>query len=333
MAQMKTSPNSCDRNELEKKQPKERRRADNAIAAERAFVNAALTDEQGESPRSSAGLIEKAREETDRSMMEERHRADATSVRSSKRIADEIRAHEKTKMALTTRDEFLAIVSHDLRNPIGAVSTCASMLLEDFLYHDMNPEIRHWITFVKRNADTALNMIRDLLDMERLAEGKLQLNIGRHDLNVVVREAVENFILIAAAKNILLRAIENPRPVYARCDRERVLQVLSNLIGNALTYTPGNGSVVVRTAVNDDEIKISVTDTGPGIPAEKQAQIFERFAQLGTKNRQGLGLGLYISKMLIVLHEGRIWVESEPGKGSSFYFTVPAASDHDGSLQ
>lgn len=312
---------------IEETKSEERRRANDAIAAERAVVNAALMDSHGENLSSaSTASIQRARDEIDRSMMEERKNADATSVLSSQRIADEIRAHERTKMALTTRDEFLAIVSHDLRNPIGAISTCASMLLEDFLYHDMNPEVRHWIAFMKRNADSALNMIRDLLDMERLAEGKLHLNLARHDVGAIVREAVENVIHVAAAKNILLRALEAPSQIYADCDRERILQILSNLIGNALKFTPGGGSIVVRTLIKDKEVEVSVADTGPGVPVEKQEKIFERFAQLGTKDRQGLGLGLYISKMLVLFHGGRIWLQSEPGKGSSFYFTLPAFS-------
>ncbi len=109
------------------------------------------------------------------------------------------------------------------------------------------------------------------------------------------------------------------------CDRDRVAQILSNLIGNALKFTPEGSSITVATEESSVEIKVSISDTGPGIPEDQKNHIFERFAQIGNKNRTGLGLGLYISKTLVESHGGTIWVTSAVGKGSTFYFTLPKA--------
>lgn len=243
-------------------------------------------------------------------------------------LEDELASHLRTKVKMTSRDEFLAIVSHDLRNPIGAVSTCAEMLLDVSNEKKMDPKIRHWIQFMKRNADSAIRLISDLLDMERIAEGKLLVQLHTHCMGDVIRESVESFVHIAATRSILLRSIPSDFTHHIVFDRDRIMQVLSNLLGNALKFSPEGTSIIVSASLTPRTLRVAIIDNGPGIAAEKKEQIFTRFAQLGSKDRRGLGLGLYISKMLIEAHHGTIGVESVEGQGSTFYFEIPRILDH-----
>lgn len=268
-------------------------------------------------------LLEQERELTDQNLKVERTRTDSEVHQATNLLSDEIAEHSKTKISLTTRDEFVAIVSHDLRNPIGAASSCAEMLLEDPAYQGMDVKVKNWIEFIKRNVDTSLRLIGDLLDVERMAQGKFELKPEKHNIGQITRETIESFAATASAKNILLRALPSDIAGDIVCDRDRIMQILSNLISNALKFTPDGGSVTIKAKTSEAEVQISVTDTGPGIPEEKLEQIFERFTQLGSNDRKGLGLGLYISKMLVEAHNGRLWIQSKTGEGSTFFFTIP----------
>lgn len=232
-------------------------------------------------------------------------------------------AHASTKIALTTREEFLAIVSHDLRNPLGTILSCADMLLNDFSFSNIPDEAKRWIEIVNRNAQTSLRLISDILDVERIAEGKLGLQFARHDLAEIINQAAENQAHLASTKSILLKASTVVAFDPINCDGDRVAQILSNLIGNALKFTPEGGTITVSAQDLGSEVIVSVEDTGQGIAADKKDQIFERFAQIGNKDRRGLGLGLFISKILVESHGGKIWVSSSLGHGSVFYFSLP----------
>jgi signal transduction histidine kinase len=303
----------------------ERKRADDVIAAERNRADHALLQERGERKEIEAALLLNERRQTDEDLALERQRTDLDLSASASLLATERSAHSDTKTALTTREELMAIVSHDLRNPIGAVSSCAAMLLDG---QDLDGELRTWISFIKRNADAALRLIADLLDMERMANGKLMLEQDQCDLGSLVTEAVQSLSVVAAAKSILLRASPVRAPIRLVCDRDRMLQVLSNLIGNAVKFTPEGGSVDVQISSSDvGDVEIAVSDNGPGIAADKVDHIFERFAQIGTKDRRGLGLGLYISKTIVEAHGGKLWVDSVEGEGSKFTLFIPRSFD------
>jgi signal transduction histidine kinase len=302
----------------------ERRRADSAVERERSRVDVAIDRERDVKTAIESRLLDQEREQTDNNLLAERTRTDSEVHLASNLLSDEIAEHSKTKISLTTRDEFLAIVSHDLRNPIGAISICADMLLEDSTYYEkMDSQIKHWIQFIKRNADTSLRLIADILDMERIAEDKLELKLKQQCIGQIMRESMQSFIHVASAKSVLLRAMPSNISGNVVCDRDRIMQVLSNLIGNALKFTPEGGSIILEAYLSKTEVEVSVRDTGPGIPEEKRDYIFDRFAQLGSKDRTGLGLGLYISKMLIEAHQGRLWVNSKVGEGSTFSFALP----------
>ncbi len=305
----------------------ERSRADTATEDSRKQVDAAFDRERNMKNALLSKLLDQERFQTDHNLEVERDRTDLEVQSAANLLSKEVADHLKTKVTLTTRDEFLAIVSHDLKNPIGAVSSCAEMLLDDATYKSIEPEIRTWIEFMKRNADRSLRLISDLLDMERIAEGKLYLKPTQVSVSQIARESIESFAQIALAKNIVLRSMPSDISGVVVCDRDRIMQVLSNLLANALKFTSEGGSVTVKTNLTEKEAQFSVRDSGVGIPVEKRDHIFDRFTQLGANDRRGLGLGLYISKMLIEAHTGRLWVQSEMGVGSTFYFAIPRRLD------
>jgi signal transduction histidine kinase len=277
------------------------------------------------------------RETSDEAIDAERFRADAATEigrthhqASAKSSADllsrEQESHRKTKTALTTREEFLAIVSHDLRNPLNHISMAAQNLLEG---PDDPEEVKAIASSINRSAGEMLRLIQDLLDIERIAIGKLILHYEKHDISEMIKEVVRDFQGDAAAKEIALTAKPESGCGEVVCDRSRVVQVLSNLIGNAIKFTPAKGQICVSCAQTGPErkdLQVSVSDTGAGIAPEKIKTIFERFSQIGSQDRRGIGLGLYIAKMMVEEHPGRIWVESKLGEGSTFHFTLPLRS-------
>ncbi len=304
----------------------ERDRSDKAVELERSRVDLAIDKERELKSALASQLLEQERKLTDKNLSAERTRTDSKIKHTTGLLSDEVSEHSKTKISLTTRDEFLAIVSHDLKNPIGTASMCAEMLLEDPAFLILGTEARKSVELIKRNIDTSLRLIADLLDMERIEGGKLQLKLEKHDISQIIQEVVESFAPGALAKNVLLKTLQTDIPSEAFCDKDRIIQVLYNLIGNAIKFTPESGTITIEIVFNETELQVSVCDSGPGIPEEKRLKVFERYAQLGVNNRVGLGLGLYISKMLVEAHQGRLWVSSKLGEGSTFNFTIPQLS-------
>lgn len=299
----------------------QRDRDDAAVESERSLMDAAMIHERGLNDVESGKFLDLERKETDKNLLRERTHMDSEALLSSNRLTKELSSHKVTKAALTSRDEFLAIVSHDLRNPIGAILSYSELLLEDVPRTD--DESKKWAEVIKRNAETSLRLISDILDMERFAEGKLHMNFAQRDIDALIRETIESFIHSANERRINLRAVPSESNELVSCDRDRMGQVLGNLISNALKFTPEGGSVTIGMQQVGDVVSVSVTDTGPGIPDEKKKRIFDRYAQIGDKDRSGLGLGLYISKMLIAEHQGHLEVATTLGKGSKFTFTIP----------
>ncbi|HWM26187.1 MAG TPA: HAMP domain-containing sensor histidine kinase [Chthoniobacterales bacterium] len=277
------------------------------------------------------------RETSDEAIDAERFRTDAATEMgrthhqaSAKSSADllsrEQESHRKTQTALTTREEFLAIVSHDLRNPLNHISMAAQNLFEE--PGDQN-DVKEVAASIKRSVGEMLRLIQDLLDIERIAIGKLVLHYENHDIGEIIKEVAGDFQRDAASKQITLTARAEAVCGVVVCDRSRVVQVLSNLIGNAIKFTPPKGQIRVSCALTgpeSKEVQVSVSDTGAGIAPEKIGTIFERFSQINSQDRRGIGLGLYIAKMMVEEHPGRIWVESKLGEGSTFHFTLPLRS-------
>ena len=299
---------------------------DETIEAERALMDAALLKERGLNRTVASELLHGEREETDENLSQERERTDSQVERVSSLLINEQSSHSLTKAALTTRDEFLAIVSHDLRNPLGAVLSYADLLIEDPSSAGLTTEAKNWMEVIKRNAQTSLRLINDILDIERFAEGKFQLELAPHNLQSLLNQAVQSFAQMALSKGIVLSAVDSKISAIVNCDASRLEQVLSNLIGNAMKFTPKGGSISLALSQKENMFCISVTDSGQGIPEKERNRIFDRFAQINNKDRNGLGLGLYISKMIVEAHKGRLWVTSKPGQGSTFSFTLPHSS-------
>ena len=245
----------------------------------------------------------------------------ARDVTEKKRYEQRLKELDKMKSA------FVSNVSHELRTPLTAIKASADNML-DRLIGDLNAKQVGYLTRIKSNSDRLARLINDLLDLSTIEAGKIDLRPANLPLVTLVKEAAESLRPVAAEKLINLTVMSADPGVIAWADRDKVIQVLMNLIGNALKFTPTRGEVTVAVAKNSAAwMQISVTDTGPGIPAEEVNKVFGRFYQIGqagTQKTQGTGLGLAISKALVEMHGGKIWVESEAGKGSTFSFTLPA---------
>jgi signal transduction histidine kinase len=234
---------------------------------------------------------------------------------------DNARLYSDSQQAVQAREEVLAIVSHDLRNPLNAVMLAASLLQ---MSDRIAPEDREQLEIIDISAKRMQRLIEDLLDVTRLEGGnRLPIEPAPLEIKSLFGETYELFKAQAVTSSISLQyhVDDGVPPVYA--DRHRVLQVLSNLIGNAMKFTPPGGMVTYRAESRDSSVLIAVADSGPGIPKENLGDIFNPYWQAKRTARLGAGLGLPIAKGIVESHGGRIWVESEPGKGTKFFFTLP----------
>ena len=219
--------------------------------------------------------------------------------------------------------ELLAIVSHDLRTPLSTIAL-GTTLLEDA---SQGQEDRtHVIEIIKRAADRMERLIKDLQEMGRLDAGRtLRVDARSVELATLLREACEALRIQAGTKQLDV-SCDLPAPPIAVCaDPDRICQVLGNLIGNAIKFTPRGGRIVLAARREGREVRVSVTDQGPGIPEADLPRVFEPYWQAESTARQGAGIGLKIAKGLVEAHGGRIWVESKVGEGTTFSFTLPVA--------
>jgi signal transduction histidine kinase len=224
------------------------------------------------------------------------------------------------------KSEFLANVSHELRTPLTAIKGFVDNML-DGLTGELNPRQLRYLTRIKANTDRLARLINDLLDLTRIEAGRLELRPTSLLLTPLVTEVVASLRPVAEDKHIQLDVAAADPDATVWADRDKVTQVLINLLGNALKFTPAHGHITV-TITRDGAawVQVAVADTGPGIAAEEAAKIFDQFyqvAQVGTQRPPGTGLGLAISKTLVEMQRGRLWVESVVGRGSTFYFTLP----------
>lgn len=250
-------------------------------------------------------------------------------VTENERILKELEQTRQEQLRL--KDEFLSHVSHELRSPLAAIHQFVTILL-DGLAGDLNPEQREYMEITIRNVNQLQTMISDLLEITRAETGKLTVEPQRISIAKVVTETLKTLQKSTAVKSIVLSAdIKDDLPfVYA--DPGRVQQILINLLDNSLKFTPENGTITVHAQIDDQDpsfLCVSVADTGCGISAEDTERIFDRLYQKESAisgSRKGLGLGLYICKELVSRHSGQIWVESQLGHGSTFFFTLPIFS-------
>jgi signal transduction histidine kinase len=230
-----------------------------------------------------------------------------------------------SRHALAARDELMGIVAHDLRNPLGAITMRATMLRTQA----ESQRTRQQAAAIENVAMRMGYLIKTMLDVVTMEAGRFSLLRAPCELDDLVREAVELFEPLAAAKRVPLASSIEEHGLVAHADRERLLQVLSNLIGNALKFTPQGGHVTVTVERVADEARIGIVDTGAGIPRDHLPHLFDRFWKHDTPGVKGTGLGLFIAKGIVEAHGGRIWAESEPGRGARFYFTLGLAPEID----
>ena len=239
--------------------------------------------------------------------------------------AAEQAARSAAEAAVATREELLAIVSHDLRNPLGNIVTGASLILErTTLSGDEGERVHKLAQIILRSADLMNRLIADLLDLAQIQAGMLSVEQKPQDVDGIIRDCLEMLKPLAAPKDLKLDGMASAG-LRVRCDHERVLQIVSNLVGNAIKFTPEGGSIFIEAQGSGNEARFSVRDTGQGISEEELPRIFDRFWQAQRMNRAGIGLGLSIAKGLVEAHGGRLWVESKLGAGTTFFFTLTLA--------
>lgn len=235
------------------------------------------------------------------------------------------RLFKAAQEATRARDDLVAIVSHDLRNPIHTIHLAASFLLEIAPANDRRLQARRQLEVIQRSATRANRLIQDLLDVARIQAGGLAVDPISIDVKSLVHEAAEAATPLASAAQLSVEMeVPEPSPMVSS-DRERILQVFANLIGNAIKFTPKGGEIRIQAKCDSSEIRFIVADTGPGIPAEHLSHVFDRYWQAKSTAKLGTGLGLSIAKGIVEAHGGRIWVESPPNSGAQFNFTLPAA--------
>jgi signal transduction histidine kinase len=255
----------------------------------------------------------------------ERLRAEERLARAEAETAQRLltEQNERLREADRLKDEFVALISHDLRTPLTSITGYVELALED----DLTEETRGFLGVVERNAERLLALVNDLLFVARLQAGEMSLDRGDVDLADIVRDGVRSLGPRAAAKRISLTYdVDALPPVYA--DRGRMLQVLDNFLSNAVKFTPDGGSVHVSLRRAGDRAALEVTDTGIGIPSDAQRRLFERFFRAENavaRQLPGTGLGLYIARVIAEAHGGSLSVQSELGNGSTFRLELPLA--------
>jgi len=222
------------------------------------------------------------------------------------------------------KSEFLANMSHELRTPLNAILGYTELIIDN-IYGDVPEKIQEVLERVEKNGRHLLNLINDVLDLSKIEAGRLTLSLNEYSMQDIIQTVFTSVEALAAEKNldlnVKIRGILNT----GKGDEQRIAQVILNLLGNAIKFTE-QGKIEVEATVSNESFLVSITDTGPGLSEPDQKRIFEEFRQAdasSTRVKGGTGLGLSISKKIVEMHGGRIWVDSNLGKGSTFSFTLP----------
>ncbi|MFH1305424.1 MAG: sensor histidine kinase, partial [Candidatus Omnitrophota bacterium] len=251
-----------------------------------------------------------------------------TTMISVTRLNDEIthrtEVEKKLKTALQIKADFTARVSHELRTPLTAIKEGVALVL-DGTAGKISDEQKNFLGIAKRNVDRLARIINNVLDFQKLDDGRMLFDMRENDMNESILAAREQIMPLAETKGLHIQSLLDKDLPKIQFDRDMIMQVLTNLLSNAVKYTE-KGTITVSSDREGNLIRVSVNDTGCGVKKDDLPRLFLRFEQLESlKDRKtgGTGLGLAIARQIITSHKGRIWAESEPGKGSTFHFTLP----------
>jgi signal transduction histidine kinase len=231
---------------------------------------------------------------------------------------------QQLEVASKHKSQFLANMSHELRTPLNAILGYTELILDN-IYGDVSAKVRDVLGRLEKSGRHLLGLINDVLDLSKIEAGQLSLALADYSMKEVVQTVFTGVESLAAEKKLALQATVSPDLPLGHGDERRITQVLLNLVGNAIKFTEV-GEVRVEVSTADGAFRVAVSDTGPGIAPADQEKIFQEFQQVdssSTRKKGGTGLGLSIAKRIVEMHGGRIWVESTPGKGSTFCFTLP----------
>lgn len=248
-------------------------------------------------------------------------------VSEQRRAADQMQAlYDEARQAVLARDQTLAVVSHDLRNPVNAIKMLAAALVRSArsdAERSSSDEVCDSAEIIRRAAEQADRLIQDLLDVSRIEAGSLRIHVAAEDLSEIIGAACDVLAPLAVEKSMDLRwNISGELPLVS-VDAARVHQVISNIAGNAIKFTPAGGQIVISIERQPAELIVAVSDTGPGLPLEQVEKLTDRRWQATRQTSGGSGLGLVIAKGIVEAHGGRLWAESRPGAGSVFRFSLP----------
>jgi signal transduction histidine kinase len=235
------------------------------------------------------------------------------------------RLRARLRGLLRSREEMLSIVSHDVRNPLGVVLTGSALLLRGSLPTDKGDRARRQVEAIQRAGHRINALIRDLLDFASIEGGELSLTPRHHDVGGLLSEALDALRPTATAKSQELAIAAPAQALSVSCDRDRIVQVFANVVGNSMKFGPNGGHIRVAAIADGAVVRFTVTDDGPGMDPEELAHLFDRSWQAERKNRDGVGLGLAIVRGIVEAHGGRVWAESALGEGTRVHFTLAAA--------
>jgi PAS domain S-box-containing protein len=238
---------------------------------------------------------------------------------------DNAQLYEEAQRAIQAREDVLSVVSHDLKNPL-AIIMLSSVVLSRASEQPDSPKRENQLEMIQRSAELMDRIIHDLLDISSIESGQLSVELGVHDIDDLMRDACEALLPLARGKGLNLSLETLGGSFQVLCDRARVFQVFSNLVGNAIKFTPAGGSITIRAEIREHMALVAIRDDGPGIAEALVPHVFKRRWQARETATKGLGLGLHISKGIVEAQGGTIWVESQPGVGATFFFTMPLAS-------
>jgi len=253
--------------------------------------------------------------------------AEALREKAAALAADNAKLYQQAQQAVRMRDQILAIVSHDLRNPLATILLTTAVLGRRDVAEERRRGLPLALGRIRRAGDRMQRLIEDLLDFASIEAGRLAINSDSHDPAGIIDETLASFESAAQEKHLWLTAEIPANLPRVWCDRDRILQVLSNLVGNATKATPDGGQITIGVQTRGSELWFSVADNGRGVSKADLQHLFERYWRSDDATYRGTGLGLAIADGILKAHKGRIWADSELGQGATFWFALPGVEN------